>query len=411
MSAVTLPEAELRSRLRAFVDDHLIPAEPELNRLDASWHRSPLLHDLQAKAKAEGLWALGHPAEIGGGGLDFLPYARLNETIGRSDWGQRVFGTATLQDALMLQRFANPELRDRWLPPLVAGEIHPSVGLTEPDVAGSDPRLMQTSAVRDGDDWIISGRKWFTTHANRAAFTTVFCRTGGTADTPEFSAILVPTDTPGYTVVRVLETMGKTSGGHSEILLDGVRVPHENVVGETGHGLRIAQARLGPGRIFHCMRWLGQAERAFELMCERAQTRFAHGSLLADKGEVQRHIAESAIELQSARLLVLDAARVLDTGAKARVEISMAKVAAAHMFHNVVDRAIQVFGAAGVTSDLPLDRMYREARFGRILDGADEVHRMVISRHLLRDYDGQAPWMQSLDARTGHLDETKENLP
>jgi acyl-CoA dehydrogenase len=403
-------ESELRRKLRAFVDERVVPAEPELNRLDERWHRSELLCDLQRQAKAEGLWALGHPRDVGGGGLPFLPYARLNETIGRSDWGQRVFGTATLQDALMLRHFAHARLRERWLPPLVAGDIHPSVGLTEPEVAGSDPRLMQTHARLEGEELVINGHKWFTTHANRAAFTTVYCRTGGDEENPEFSAILVPTDTPGYTVVRILETMGKTAGGHCEVLLDDVRVPRDNVIGIPGEGLRIAQARLGPGRIFHCMRWLGQAERAFELMCERAASRYVHGSLLADKGEIQRYIAESAIELQASRLLVLDAARVLDTGAKARVEISMAKVAAARMLYNVVDRAIQVFGAAGVTSDLPLDRMYREARFGRILDGADEVHRMVVARHLLRDYDGHAPWLESHRAQAGRVTETKENL-
>jgi alkylation response protein AidB-like acyl-CoA dehydrogenase len=202
----------------------------------------------------------------------------------------------------------------------------------------------------------------------------------------------VPTDTPGYEVVRVVPTMGHTGGHHCEVRYHDVRVPAENLLGERGRGFVIAQRRLGPGRIFHCMRWLGQAERAFELMCERARTRWAHGSLLADKGEVQRWIAESAAEIQAARMMTLDAATALDSGDEARTEISLIKFWGASMLHNVIDRAIQVHGALGVTADTPLEFMYREARYARIYDGPDEVHRMVVARRMVKDpYEG-VPW-------------------
>jgi len=201
----------------------------------------------------------------------------------------------------------------------------------------------------------------------------------------------VPTDAPGYEIVRVVPTMGHTGGAHCEIRLTNVRVPKENLLGKRGQGFVIAQKRLGPGRIFHCMRWLGQAQRAFELMCQRANTRWAHGSLLSEKGEIQRFVAESAAEIQAARLMTLDAAMAMDAGTEARVEISLVKFWGAAMLHNVIDRAIQVHGALGVTSDTPLERMYREARYARIYDGPDEVHRMVVARRLLKD-PGSAPW-------------------
>jgi acyl-CoA dehydrogenase len=202
----------------------------------------------------------------------------------------------------------------------------------------------------------------------------------------------VPTDAPGYEIVRVVPTMGHTGGGHCEIRLTDVRVPKENLLGERGQGFVVAQKRLGPGRIFHCMRWLGQAERAFELMCARATTRFAHGSLLSEKGEIQRYIAESAAEIQAARLMTLDAARAMDEGSEARVEIALIKFWGARMLHDVIDRAIQVHGALGVTGDTPLEFMYREARYARLYDGPDEVHRMVVARRLLRDPVGGTPW-------------------
>ena len=381
----------LRARVRRFIDEEVIPAEPVLGRDNAE--SAAAMRRLKDAAKREKLWALGHPGEIGGGGVPFMPFVFLNEVIGRSHWGQAAVGTLSMQDSIMLHLYGTPEQKRRWLEPLVAGEIYPSVGLTEPEVAGSDPTLMQSTARLDGDHWVVNAHKWFTSGANRAAFTTIFAITE--ADAPahgRFSSIIVPTDSPGYDIVRVVPTMGHTGGGHCEIRLTDVRVPKENLLGGRGQGFVVAQKRLGPGRIFHCMRWLGQAERAFELMCARAKSRFAHGSLLSEKGEIQRYIAESAAEIQAARLMTLDAARAMDEGSEARVEIALIKFWGARMLHNVIDRAIQVHGALGVTGDTPLEFMYREARYARLYDGPDEVHRMVVARRLLKDPVAGTPW-------------------
>ncbi|HVR28581.1 MAG TPA: acyl-CoA dehydrogenase family protein [Thermoanaerobaculia bacterium] len=387
---LTAELVEVRERLRAFINDVVVPAERDLEEDP----RGARMQELKTQAKRQGLWALGHPAEIGGQGVPFMPFVYMNEIIGRSQYGQVAVGSVSMQDSIMLDLYASPEQRERWLKPLVAGDIYPSVGLTEPEVAGSDPTLMQTRAVLDGDEWVINGHKWFTSGANRAAFTTVFCKTDPDHESKhrQFSSIIVPTDTPGYEVVRVVPTMGTTRGSHCEIRLNDVRVPNTNLLGPRGEGFVIAQRRLGPGRIFHCMRWLGQAQRAFELMCHRANTRFAHGSLLAEKGEIQRYVAESAAEIQAARLMTIDAARVIDEGRDARVQIALIKFWGARMLHNVVDRAIQVHGALGVTADTPLEKMYREARYARIYDGPDEVHRMTVARRLLRDPVGGTPW-------------------
>lgn len=382
---------ELRARMRQFIDAEVIPREAELAGRDGAGRA--VLEELKASAKAHGLWALGHPGEIGGGGMPFMPFVYLNEVIGRSEYGQLAVGSVSMQDSIMLHLHASPDQRERWLKPLVAGEIYPSVGLTEPDVAGSDPTLMRTTARLEGDEWVIRGRKWFTTGANRAAFTTVFCKTDPEAPRHlQFTSFIVPTDTPGYEIVRIIPVMGTEHGAHCEVVLNEVRVRRDSLLGPRGHGFVIAQQRLGPGRIFHCMRWLGQAERAFELMCDRANSRFAHGSVLAEKGEIQRYVAESAAQIQACRLMTLDAARVMDGGGEARVEISLIKFYGARMLHDVIDRAIQVHGALGLTADTPLERMYREARGGRMYDGPDEVHRMVVARRLLKDSRNAAPW-------------------
>ncbi len=388
-----LPEElrALKTRMKTFINDVVIPREPELMGEDSN--SEIVAAELKAEAKESGLWALGHPAEIGGGGLPFMDFVYLNEVIGRSHWGSWAVGSLSMQDSIMLHQYASDEQRERFLKPLVAGEIYPSVGLTEPEVAGSDPTQMQAVAILDGDEWVISGHKWFTSGANRAAFTTVFAITEPDAEKHnKFSSIIVPTDTEGYEIVRVVPTMGHTGGNHCEVNYNDVRVPYENLLGGRGQGFHIAQKRLGPGRIFHCMRWLGQAQRAFELMCERAKTRYAHGSYLAEKGDIQSWIAESAAEIQAARMMTLDAARAIDSGSEARTEISLIKFWGARMLHNVIDRAIQVHGALGVTADTPLEFMYREARYARLYDGPDEVHRMVVARRLVRDpYDG-VPW-------------------
>ncbi len=386
---------ELRARMRRFIDDEVIPAEGEFAAQQeefGSW-RAPVLDGLRVSAKKQDLWALGHPSHIGGGGLPFLDFVYLNEIIGRSEIGALAVGSMSMQDSIMLDLYGTPEQKDRWLLPMVAGEVFPSVGLTEPEVAGSDPTLMQSTARLYGDEWVVNAHKWFTTGASSADYTTVFCATEPD-DVPRhqrFSAIIVPTDTRGYTVVRKVPTMGHVGGEHCEIRLEDVRVPATNLLGERGRGFLVAQKRLGPGRIFHCMRWLGQAQRAFELMCARANKRYAHGSLLAEKGEIQRYIAESAAEIHGHRLMTLDAAARIDAGEDARIEIALIKFHGAKMLHDVIDRSIQVHGALGLTSDVPLELMYREARYARIYDGPDEVHRMSVARRILRD-PSSVPW-------------------
>jgi alkylation response protein AidB-like acyl-CoA dehydrogenase len=380
----------IRDAVYEFVTKEVEPAEEALHRGDEE--SRALIKSLQDKAKAAGLWALGHPKELGGGGLPFLDYVYVNEVQGRSEFGQIALGTYTLQDSLMLHKYANEEWRKKYLERLVAAEVSPSFAMTEPAVASSDPTQLQTRAVLDGDEWVINGRKWFTTGANRAAYTTVMCRTEPDApDHAAFSMIVVPTDTPGYTIVRETPVLG-IKGGHCEVLYDDVRVPAANLLGPRGHGFVIAQERLGPGRIFHCMRWLGQAQRAFDLLCNRLNSRTAFGEPLAAKQLMQQHVFESYAEIQSCRMLTLAAAHKIDQGEQARVEIGVIKVVGARMLHNVIDRAIQAHGAMGLTDDTPLSFMYRSARFGRIYDGPDEVHVHTVARRILKEYRDGPGW-------------------
>ena len=380
----------IRDRVLAFVRERVEPAEPAV--LAGGDEGRAVLRDLQAEAKAEGLWALGHPVELGGGGLPFLDYVYVNEVQGRSEIGQLALGTFTLQDSLMLHAHASPAQRERWLEPLVRAEISPSFAMTEPEVASSDPTQLRTTATLDGDEWVVEGHKWFTTGANRAAYTTVMCRTEPDApDHAAFSMILVPTDTPGYTIVRETPVLG-IRGGHCEVRLDDVRVPADHLLGERGRGFVIAQERLGPGRIFHAMRWLGQAQRAFELLCDRLNARTAFGEPLAAKQLMQQHVFESYAQIQACRLLTLHAAAAVDAGGDARVEIGAIKVVGARMLHDVIDRAVQAHGAAGLTDDTPLSHMYRAARFARIYDGPDEVHIHTVARRLLKAARDGAPW-------------------
>jgi len=375
----------IREAVMAFMVERVEPAEEALHA------RSPesreLLASLQREAKAEGLWALGHPTELGGGGLPFMDYVYVNEVQGRSEFGQLALGTFTLQDSLMLHKYSSGTIRHRYLERLVAADISPSFAMTEPEVASSDPTQLQTSAVLDGDEWVINGRKWFTTGAKQAAYTTIMCRTEDESVSPylAFSMIVVPTDTPGYRIVRETPVLG-IDHGHYEIELTDVRVPAANLLGPRGHGFVIAQERLGPGRIFHCMRWLGQAQRAYELLCNRLNSRSAFGEPLAAKQLMQSHVFESYAEIQAARLLTLHAAHKIDQGEQARVEIGTIKVVGARMLHNVIDRAIQAHGAAGLTDDTPLSFMYRTARFARIYDGPDEVHIHTVARRILKDF-------------------------
>lgn len=382
----------VRARVKQFLEERVYPVEHILhgdNRTDANTTMSRLMDE----AKAEGLWALGHPKDIGGQGMPFMDYVYINEVVGRSEHGWKIFGTLTLQDSIMLNNYASERWRQEFLQPMVNGDIFPSFAMTEPDISSSDPTQLQTTAVLEDGHWIINGRKWFTSGADEAAYTTIMCRTE--ADAPghhAFSMIIVPTNARGYNIIRETPVLG-INGGHFEVEYDNIRVPQENILGGRGQGFVIAQKRLGPGRIFHCMRWLGQAQRAFDLMCARLHTRRAFGSPLADKQLLQKHVFDSATEIQSCRLFTLDTARRIDSGDDARVEIGMIKVVGAQMVHNVVDRAIQVFGAAGLTDDTPLSRMYRLAREARIYDGPDEVHIQSVARRMLKTYrDGGPGW-------------------
>jgi acyl-CoA dehydrogenase len=284
----------------------------------------------------------------------------------------------------------------RFLEPLVSGEARSFFSMTEPEVPGSDPTTLRTRAVRDGDDWVIDGHKWFSSGAEGAAFGIVMAVTDPDADPHRrASQIIVPADTPGVEIVRAVPTMGHRGRGwttHCEVRYTGVRVPVANTLGEVGDGFRIAQKRLGPGRIHHVMRWLGQMQRAFELMCSYALERETFGSPLADKQTVQNWIADSAAEIQACRLLTLDAAHKIDSGDEARVEVSLIKFYAARVLHDVIDRAVQTHGARGLTDETPLAAMLAMARGARIYDGPDEVHRMVVARRILKSFAAGEPW-------------------
>ncbi len=394
MSFALTPEIrELRAKVKAFMDEYIYPNEPVFQK--GGPEAEALMKDLQARVKAMGMWAPHLPKEAGGMGIGFLPYVYINEILGRSPYAPRAFGSQAPDsgNAEILWQFGTPEQKERWLKPLVAGEIRSCFSMTEPEVSGADPTGLQTTAVRDGDEWVINGHKWFTSGAIGAAFAIVMCVTE--PDAPphrRMSQIIVPTDTPGFEIVRAVPVMGETEGNHCEIRYNNVRVPITNTLGEPGDGFRIAQKRLGPGRIHHCMRWLGQAQRAFEMMCRYALQRHAFGGPLADKQTVQNWIADSAAEIQAARLLTMHAAYKIDQGDEARVEISLIKFWGAKVLHDVIDRAIQVHGALGVSGDTPLESMYRQARPARIYDGPDEVHRMVVARRILRTFREGGVW-------------------
>jgi acyl-CoA dehydrogenase len=390
--APTAELADLRAKYRAFMEEHVYPNEQALETDDA------LVATLQARAKAEGLWAPHVPHEAGGTGTGFLAYAHLNEEIGRSIPAQLVFGCQAPDagNAEILHLFGTDEQKERWLRPLVAGEIRSFFSMTEPEVSGSDPTTLRTTARRDGDEYVIDGHKWFSSSAQGARFGIVMAVTDPEAPPhSRMSQIIVPADAPGFEVVRPTPVLGHVGHGwstHCEVRYTGVRVPVENVLGEPGDGFRIAQKRLGPGRLHHVMRWLGQMQRAFELMCTYALEREAFGSRLADKQTIQNWIADSAAEIHACRLMTLDAARKIDEGDEARVEVSVIKFYAARVLGEVIDRAIQVHGARGLTDETPLAAMYTAARAARIYDGPDEVHRMVVSRRILKAFESGDGW-------------------
>jgi acyl-CoA dehydrogenase len=392
--ALTPKVEDLRNRVIAFMDEHVYAAEKvaqqQVHASGDEHLEPPIVKELKRKAKAQGLWNLFLPDDKYGAGLKNWEYGVLCEIMGRSFIAPRVFNCAAPYTGNMeiLAEFGTAEQKKRWLDPMLAGEMRSCFSMTEPETAGSDPTLLRTRAVRAGDDYVINGHKWFTSGAYGAAFAIAMVVTDPEAPPHRRASMIIgPTDTPGFNLIRAVSVMGHTGGGgHCEIRYEDCRVPATNVLGGEGMGFGIAQARLGPGRIHHCMRCIGAAERALELMCKRANTRYAHGSLLAEKSVIQNWVAESRMEIDSARLMVLHAAWKMDTIGKkeARQEIAMIKVIAANMMMNVLDRAIQVFGAMGVSDDTPIARMWRDGRAMRLADGPDEVHKMTVARRELR---------------------------
>jgi acyl-CoA dehydrogenase len=390
------PPTEKLEQVRAFMNERVLPNEHILDREDEA--AEVLVTTLRDEVRGLGLWAPHVPPEAGGTGTGFLDYAYLNEHIGRTAWGQLVFGCQAPDagNAEILHLFGTDEQKERWLFPLVAGSIRSFFSMTEPEVPGSDPTTLRTRAVRDGDDWVIDGHKWFSSGAQGAAFGIVMAVTDPDAD-PHARAtqIIVPADTAGVDVVRPITVMGHAGRGwttHCEVRYTNVRVPMANTLGGEGAGFMIAQKRLGPGRIHHVMRWLGQMQRAFEIMCTYSLERETFGEPLARKQTVQNWIADSYAEIQACRLMTLDAAHKIDAGDEARVEVSAIKFFAAKVLGEVIDRAIQVHGARGLTDETPLARMAMMARGGRIYDGPDEVHRQVVAKRILKAFASGDGW-------------------
>src|SRR5438132_3527635 len=384
---------DLKARISEFMDRHVYPAErtiaAEIDLIRAGVPYPPSLVAICRMAKAAGLWNLFLPDAEHGAGLTSWEDGMLAELMGRSLAASMAFNCAAPDTGNMeiLAEFGTPEQKKRWLAPLLEGEIRSCFSMTEPEVAGSVPTLLRTRAVRDGDHWVINVHKWFISGAIGSSVAIVMAVTDPEAQ-PHLRArmIIVPIDNPGLNIVRPVPVMGHTGGGgHCEIRYEDCRVPAANVLGPVGGGFMIAQARLGPGRIHHCMRAIGGAERALEMMCRRANGRVAFGEPLAKKQFVQDMVATSRMEIDQARLLCLYAAWKMDTVGKkeARQEISMIKVVAANVFMNVLDRAIQVHGALGVSDDTPLARMWRDGRMLRLADGPDEVHKQTIARREL----------------------------
>ncbi|HKC49850.1 MAG TPA: acyl-CoA dehydrogenase family protein [Myxococcota bacterium] len=385
---------EIRLRTAEIVTKEIIPNE---NALRAGRGRE-LFRSLQAKVKEAGLWAPHLPEEYGGMGIGFLKHAYMNEIMAWSPFSSSVFGCQAPNSGnqTILVKYGTPEQKKQWLEPLVRGEIESCFSMTEPNAPGSDPYAIQTRAVRDGDQWVINGHKWFTSNGRRAAFAIVMCRTEGDDDgggvRDRMTQIIVPTDTPGFNILRSVPVWGHEQGDHCEIKYENVRVPLANALGRRGSGHQAAQDRLGAGRVFHCMNAVGQMWRAFDLMVRRSVDREVHGGTLETKQFVQGFIADSYMDIQSARLMTLHCAHVMDAGGDVRTMISAIKIFVPAALSRVADRAIQVWGAAGVSSDLPLEAMYRGARTLRIADGPDEVHRILIAKNVLKRYHGGESW-------------------
>ncbi|MHA2365025.1 MAG: acyl-CoA dehydrogenase family protein [Candidatus Hodarchaeales archaeon] len=379
--------------IQQFIEEEIFPLEKQINKGFRTL--IPELKKKREKVKEMGLWCPQIPKKYGGMGLSLVEHGYVSEMLGRSPLGHYVFNCQAPDAGNMeiLIEYGTEEQKDRWLIPLLKGDIRSCFSIVEPDCPGSNPTWIETSAIKDGNDYVINGHKWFSSSADGSKFAIVMAVTNPEAQKHRrASQIIVPTDTPGFKLVRNISVMGKAGEdwpSHGEILYDDCRVPQSNLLGNEGYGFIIAQQRLGPGRIHHCMRWIGICERAFDLMCQRAVTReVATGRFLADQQTIQNWVAESRAEINAARLLVLQAAHKIDLEGQyaARDEISLIKFYVANVLQRVVDRAIQVHGALGVTDQTPLAFWYAHERAARIYDGPDEVHKRSVSRRILNEY-------------------------
>jgi acyl-CoA dehydrogenase len=391
----TSPEFEKKlDWARDFVREEILPLET----LDLNWYSyRSLIKPLGEQVRQQGLWAAHLGQELGGQGYGQVHLALLHEILGASEYAPPVFGNQAPDsgNSELIAIAGTDEQRERWMRPLLDGTMYSAFSMTEQGT-GSDPRQLRTSAVRDGDQWVISGTKWMVGNAAQGNFHIVMARTEFAPDANPhrtMSLFIVPSDTAGVSVRDIGLMHDPDSVGpvhtHGEVHYDHVRVPAGNLLGDIGEGFALAQSRLGPGRIHHCMRWVGVCRRAFDALCERAVSKSVHGSLLAEKQTIQNWIADSAAAMEAARLLTLKAAWKLDReGAKAaRTEIAMIKYFGATVMHDVLDRAIQIHGSLGYSCDMPLEQMYRWARASRLYDGPDEVHRVAVARQLLRGYE------------------------
>jgi acyl-CoA dehydrogenase len=389
---------DLQKRVATFMEEHVYPSESKYQEHcegPKRWKPVAVIEELKPKARAAGLWNLFLPASDRGAGLTNLEYAPLCEIMGRSPIGPEVFNCSAPDTGNMevLERYGSPELKEKWLKPLLAGEIRSCFAMTEPQVASSDATNIESSIIRDGDEYVVNGRKWWSSGAgdSRCKVTIFMGKTDASAAKhKQQSMIVVPMDAPGVTIKRLLTVFGYDHAphGHAEVLFENVRVPAGNLLLGEGRGFEIAQGRLGPGRIHHCMRLIGVAERALEAMCQRVKSRVAFGRTLAEQGTIRADIAMSRIEIEQARLLTLKAAYMMDTAGNkaARAEIAMIKVVAPNVALRVLDRAIQAHGGAGVSQDFPLAWAWANSRTLRLADGPDEVHREAIAKYELAKY-------------------------
>ncbi len=395
---------QIRLLTAEIVNKEILPHENELwaarrpGAPEATRHRARALREeIKAKVKQAGLWAPHLPEEYGGCGLSFLEHAYMNEVLAYTLGAATLFGVVAPNSGnqKILAKYGTPEQIRKWLIPLTEGKLESGFSMTEPDSAGSDPRSIRTTARREGNEWVINGLKWFTSNGKRADFFIVMCRTedpsGPAERNGKMTQIIVPRDTPGVTILRAIEVWGQDSD-HCEISYENVRVPVDNQLGGTGSGHRAAQDRLGAGRVYHCMNSVGQMWRAFDLMVQRAAEREVHGGKLETKQFVQGFIADSYIDIQAARLMTIHCAERMDSGLDARTEISAIKIFVPEAYSRVVDRAIQVWGAAGVSGDLPLAAMYQGARTLRLADGPDEVHKILIAKNVLHRHHAGESW-------------------